>query len=133
MSLATTIATGTLAGGLLAVGVYAVTAPPDQSAVRQPVAPTYAPVPTPTVTHLAGCTAPARLEHGVCVTHKPGPTVTLPATSRAASGTTTSAGRTARPAAPTTGPAVADDREDDHCDDQDDEDTGDDGGEHEDD
>lgn len=136
MSLSTTIATGTLLGGLLAVGVYTATAPADQSSVRVPVAPTFAPVPTPTVTRLAGCTAPAKLEHGVCVTHRPGPTVTLPATVRPATGTSSSSGRTSRPAAPTAGPVVADDREDEG-EDHEDEDHGDedheDGEDHEDD
>ncbi|QKE84354.1 hypothetical protein [Arthrobacter sp. NEB 688] len=150
MSLSTTIATGTLVGGLLAVGVYAATAPSGQVAASVKVAPSSAPVPTPTVTHLAGCRKPAKLEHGVCVTHVPGPTVTLPAAVPAAAPARTVAlrtsapttGPTRRPAttqAPTTGPTAADDGDEDegedHGDDEhDDEDHGDEdhGGEHDD-
>lgn len=106
MSLTTTIATGTLVGGLLAVGVYAATAPSDQVAATVKVAPSYPPVPTPTVTHLAGCAKPAKLEHGACVTHVPGPTITLPATNVAAAPARTVSQRTTtRTTAPTTGPA----------------------------
>ncbi|HMM97145.1 MAG: hypothetical protein IE926_16390 [Micrococcales bacterium] len=121
MSLSTTIATGTLLGGLLAVGVYAATAPSDQVAATVKVAPTFGPVPTPTVTHLAPCAAPAKLEHGVCVTHVPGPTFTVPASVRSSSSTSDRTaepthGPTSRPAAttPTTRPTTGDDDGDDH-------------------
>jgi hypothetical protein len=84
VSLSTTIAAGTLLGGLLAGGVYAATAPSDQVPATSRVAPTYGPVPTPVLTELADCEEPATLEDGVCVTNVPGPTVTLPATTRPA-------------------------------------------------
>ena len=78
MSLATTVGAGALLGSILAVGVYSALAPSDQSLASAPVVPTYAPVPTPTITRLAdGCDAPAVLEGGECVVHQPGPTVTL--------------------------------------------------------
>ena len=135
MSLSTTIATGTLLGGLLAVGAYVATAPSDQVSATVPVAPTYAPVPTPTITQVADCVSPAKLEHGACVTHKPGPTVTIPATPRQG-GTTQAAGpqaRTTSPAAPravapTTPTTGGDDEGDDHEDDHDHD--GDHGGDH---
>lgn len=149
MSLTTTIATGTLVGGLLAVGVYAATAPSDQVAATVKVAPSYPPVPTPTVTHLAGCTKPAKLEHGVCVTHVPGPTITLPARVVAAAPARTVSQRTSAPTtgpvqrpaathAPTTGPTAGDDDGDDegedHGDEHEDHDGDEDhGGEHDDD
>ena len=80
MSLATTIGAGTLLGGLLAVGVYTAIAPSDAVPASAHVVPTYAPVPTPTVTAEAkDCVAPAVLEDDECVVHQPGPTVTLPA------------------------------------------------------
>ncbi|GIL33956.1 hypothetical protein [Phycicoccus sp. DTK01] len=150
MSLTTTIATGTLVGGLLAVGVYAATAPSDQVAATVKVAPSYPPVPTPTVTHLAACAKPAKLEHGACVTHVPGPTITLPATNVAAAPARTVSQRTTtrttapttgpveRPAAthaPTTGPTAGDDEHEgeDHGDEHEDHGDEDHGGEHDDD
>ncbi len=135
MSLSTTIATGTLLGGLLAVGVYATTAPSDQVSATVPVAPTYGPVPTPTVTQVADCVSPAKLEHGLCVTHKPGPTITIPAAAQPA-GTTRAAAPAARttsasrPAGttPTTGP-TSEHGDDEHGDDEhDDHEPGDDHG-----
>ncbi len=130
MSLSTTIATGTLLGGLLAAGVYAATAPSDQLSATVPVAPTFGPVPTPTITHVAKCVKPASLEHGVCVTHVPGPTITLPAlpgparVEAAAPRTSTTssrpaATRTVPPATvtPPTGPTTGDDGGDDEHDD----------------
>ena len=78
MSLATTIGAGALLGTVLAVGVYNVVAPSDAVPASVEVAPTYAPVPTPTVTEEAeDCVDPAVLEDDECVVHKPGPTVTL--------------------------------------------------------
>ncbi|MBM6400309.1 hypothetical protein [Phycicoccus sonneratiae] len=142
MSLSTTIATGTLLGAVLAGGVYAATAPSDQVSATVPVAPTFAPVPTPTVTKLADCLKPAKLEHGICVTHKPGPTVTLPASTGSTTRTTSSNARTAPPSthAPTTGPTsgpVTDDDDhgddDEHGDDDDHDEDEDHGGDHDDD
>jgi hypothetical protein len=78
VSLATTIGAGALLGTVLAVGVYNVVAPSDAVPASVKVAPTYAPVPTPTVTEEAeDCVDPAVLEDDECVVHKPGPTVTL--------------------------------------------------------
>lgn len=78
MSLATTIGAGALLGTVLAVGVYNVVAPSDAVPASVEVAPTYAPIPTPTVTEEAeDCVDPAVLEDDECVVHKPGPTVTL--------------------------------------------------------
>jgi hypothetical protein len=78
VSLATTIGAGALLGTVLAVGVYNVVAPSDAVPASVEVAPTYAPVPTPTVTEEAeDCVDPAVLEDDECVVHKPGPTVTL--------------------------------------------------------
>lgn len=136
MSLSSTIATGTLVGGLLAVGVYVATGPSDQAATKVSVAPSFAPVPTPTVTHLADCVKPAKLEKGVCVTHKPGPTVTLPAARPASSSGGSSAGRTRPAATSPTGPAVGndtDEHEDDESDEPEDHGDEDDGGDDEDD
>ena len=78
MSLATTIGAGTLLGTVLAIGVYTAVAPDDTVPAAVEVAPTYGPVPTPTVTVEAeGCADPAVLEDGECVVHAPGPTVTV--------------------------------------------------------
>lgn len=82
MSLATTIGAGALLGTVLAVGVYNVVSPADTVPASVGVAPTYAPVPTPTVTEQAeDCVDPAVLEDDECVVHVPGPTITVaPAT-----------------------------------------------------
>ncbi len=135
MSLSTTIATGTLLGGLLAVGVYATTAPSDQVSATVPVAPTYGPVPTPTVTQVADCVSPAKLEHGVCVTHKPGPTITIPAaaqpagTTRAPAARSTSSASRPQATTPTTDPTTGGGHDDEHGDDEhDDHEPGDDHG-----
>jgi hypothetical protein len=78
VSLATTIGAGTLLGTVLAIGVYTAVAPDDTVPAAVEVAPTYGPVPTPTVTVEAeGCADPAVLEDGECVVHAPGPTVTV--------------------------------------------------------
>ena len=78
MSLATTIGAGTLLGTVLAIGVYTAFAPDDTVPAAVEVAPTYGPVPTPTVTVEAeDCADPAVLEDGECVLHAPGPTVTV--------------------------------------------------------
>ncbi len=79
MSLATTIGAGTLLGTVLAVGIYAAVAPDDPVPAAVEVAPTFGPVPTPTVTVEADdCVDPAVLEDDECVVHEPGPTVTAP-------------------------------------------------------
>lgn len=78
MSLATTVGAGALLGTVLAVGVYTAVAPADQVPASVEVAPTYDPVPTPTVTVEAeDCESPAVLEDDECVVHEPGPTVTV--------------------------------------------------------
>jgi hypothetical protein len=97
VSLATTIGAGTLLGTVLAIGVYTAVAPDDTVPAAVEVAPTYGPVPTPTVTVEAeGCADPAVLEDGECVVHAPGPTVTVtpaaPAPAPAAAARATSDG-----------------------------------------
>ncbi len=96
MSLATTIGAGTLLGTVLAIGVYTAVAPDDTVPAAVEVAPTYGPVPTPTVTVEAeDCADPAVLEDGECVLHAPGPTVTVtpaPAPAPAAAARVTSDG-----------------------------------------
>jgi len=90
VSLATTIGAGALLGTVLAVGVYNVVAPSDAVPASVEVAPTYAPVATPTVTEEAeDCVDPAVLEDDECVVHKPGPTVTLAPAPAPAPATTT--------------------------------------------
>jgi hypothetical protein len=144
MSLATTIGAGTLLGGLLAVGVYTAIAPSDAVPASVHVAPTYAPVPTPTVTVEAeDCVAPAVLEDDECVVHQAGPTTTLPAMPVAPARThdATTAPRGDDDADDQKGTEAGDDdsqgedqeseHESDHHDDGDHEDEG--GGEHEDD
>ncbi|HET7761215.1 MAG TPA: hypothetical protein VFL46_02575 [Phycicoccus sp.] len=143
MSLATTIGAGTLLGGLLAVGVYTAIAPSDAVPASVHVAPTYAPVPTPTVTVEAeDCVAPAVLEGDECVVHQAGPTTTLPAMPVAPARThdATTAPRGDDDADEQNGTEAGDDshgedqeseHESDHHDDGDHEDQG--GGEHEDD
>ncbi len=112
MSLATTIGAGTLLGGILAVGVYSALAPADTVSASVPAAPTYAPVPTRTVSvESEDCVGKAVLVGDECVLHVPGPTVTIPAAttaraeeSHSSSGTTTTSAppRTAGPATTTT-------------------------------
>ena len=142
MSLATTIGAGTLLGGLLAVGVYTAIAPSDAVPASVHVAPTYAPVTTPTVTVEAeDCVAPAVLEGDECVVHQAGPTTTLPAMPVAPARThdATTAARGDDDADDQDGTEAGDDsqgedqeseHESDHHDDGDHEDQG---GEHEDD
>ena len=78
MTLTRAVSAGTLVGAAAALSIYAAAGPDDLGRVAAPAAPTSAPVPTPTVTQLADCVAPAVLEKGVCVTTKPGPRVVVP-------------------------------------------------------
>lgn len=113
MSVVRAVTVGSLVGAAAAFGIYASMGPDDMGRAAVPAPPTFAPVPTPTVTQLADCTPPAVLKKGVCVTTKPGPKVTVAApASRPA---TTTSGRTAPP------PVVTDDREDDEHEAEDDE------------
>ncbi|MFN2344291.1 MAG: hypothetical protein ABR616_01075 [Dermatophilaceae bacterium] len=76
MSLSTTIGAGLLIGGVAALAVYASAAPMDEETFTLPAVPTFAPVPTPTVTMMAqNCEAPAVLIEGACVLTTPGPTI----------------------------------------------------------
>lgn len=115
MSIVRAVTVGSLVGAAAALGIYASMGPDDMGRAAEPAPPTFAPVPTPTVTQLADCTPPAVLTKGVCVTTKPGPKVTV-AAAPAPRSTTTTSGRTAAP------PVVAtEDRDDDEHDDGDDE------------
>ena len=78
MTLTRAVSAGTLVGAAAALAIYAAAGPEDLGRVAAPAAPTSAPVPTPTVTQLADCVAPAVLEEGVCVTTTPGPVVVVP-------------------------------------------------------
>ena len=75
--------------------------PDDMGRAAAPAAPTFAPVPTPTVTQLADCTPPAKLEKGVCVTTK----VVTRTAAVASTGAPTSSPRTTPRTAPTPRPA----------------------------
>ncbi|HET7820204.1 MAG TPA: hypothetical protein VFL10_01660 [Ornithinibacter sp.] len=112
MSLIRAVTTGSLVGVATAVGIFVAAGPDDLGRVAAPAAPTFAPVPTPTVTQLADCEKPAVLKKGICVTTKPGPKVTAAAPS---SGSTTSAPRTAPRPAPA--PATTDEDQEQHDDD----------------
>ena len=115
MSLPFAVGAGTLVGAVAALGIYSATGPDDVGRASVPAAPTFAPVPTPTVTQLADCVAPAVLKKGLCVTTKPGPRIT--SASPAPSAPTT-VQRTTRAPAATTEPAEEHDddgdREDEH-------------------
>ena len=107
MSLLRAIGAGTLVGAVAALGIYTAIGPDDLGRAAVPAEPTFAPVPTPTVTELADCEAPAVLRKGVCVTTEPGPRVTATTGSSAP----TSARRTSRP--PTATTEAAEERDDD--------------------
>ena len=62
MTLTRAVSAGTLVGAAAALAIYAAAGPDDLGRVAAPAAPTSAPVPTPTVTQLADCVAPAVLE-----------------------------------------------------------------------
>ncbi len=127
MSLVRAVTTGTLVGAATAIGIFVTAGPDDLGRAAAPVAPTFAPVPTPTVTQLADCTPPAVLTKGVCVTTKPGPKITVAAPSTS-SPTPRTAPRTAPDPAPAPAPAATaeqdpsddDSHEDDHEDEHDD-------------
>jgi hypothetical protein len=70
VSLIRTVTAGALVGSVAALGIFVSLGPDDMGRAAAPAAPTYAPVPTPTVTQLADCTPPAKLKKGVCVTTK---------------------------------------------------------------
>ena len=70
MSAIRTVTAGALVGSVAALGIFVSIGPDDMGRAAAPAAPTFAPVPTPTVTHLAACTPPAKLKKGVCVTTK---------------------------------------------------------------
>lgn len=104
MSLIRAVSAGTLVGAVAALSIYAAVGPDDLGRVAAPVPPTFAPVPTPTVTQLAECTPPAVLTKGVCLTTKPGPRIVV----------TVAAPRVPAPAPRSTTPrAVVPDAEDD--------------------
>ena len=73
MSLIRAVTAGTLVGAAAALGIFVAVGPDDLGRAAAPAAPTFAPVPTPTVTQLADCTPPAVLTKGVCVTTEAGP------------------------------------------------------------
>jgi len=102
VSLVRAVSIGTLVGAAAALSIYATVGPNDLGQAAAPVSPTFAPVPTPTVTQLADCVAPAVLKKGVCVTAKPGPTVVVQDTPQAQTtaprGTTPAAAVPAQPA-----------------------------------
>ena len=70
MSLIRTVTAGALVGSVAALGIFVSLGPDDMGRAAAPAAPTFAPVPTPTVTQMADCTPPAKLKKGVCVTTK---------------------------------------------------------------
>lgn len=112
MSIVRAVTVGSLVGAAAALGIYASMGPDDMGRAAEPAPPTFAPVPTPTVTQLADCTPPAVLAKGVCVTTKPGPKVTVAVPAPRPASTTS---------ARTTAPVATEEREDDHEDDGDDE------------
>ena len=102
MSLIRTVTAGALVGSVAALGIFVSLGPDDMGRAAAPAAPTYAPVPTPTVTQLADCAPPAKLKKGVCVTTK----VVTRTAAVASTGAPTSSPRTTPPrTAPTPTPA----------------------------
>ena len=65
-----TVPPGAVGGPVAALGIFVSIGPDDMGRAAAPAAPTFKPVPTPTVTQLADCTPPAKLKKGVCVTTK---------------------------------------------------------------
>ena len=120
MSLIRAVTTGSLIGVATAVGIFVAAGPDDLGRVAAPAAPTFAPVPTPTVTQLADCEKPAVLKKGICVTTKPGPPITVAAPS-SGGGSPTPAPRTAPRTAPAPAPATTDEDQEQHDDDAEDE------------
>jgi eukaryotic-like serine/threonine-protein kinase len=93
VSLIRTVTAGALVGSVAALGIFVSVGPDDMGRAAAPAAPTFAPVPTPTVTELADCTPPAKLKKGVCVTTE----VVTRTAAVVSSGAPTSAGRTTPP------------------------------------
>jgi hypothetical protein len=118
VSLTRAVTAGTLVGVVTAFGIFVTSGPDNLGRAAAPAAPTFAPVPTPTVTELADCEKPAVLKKGICVTTK----VVASVGASASSGSRTAAPRTASAPAPATTTAAEDqqdepgddDREDDH-------------------
>ena len=102
MSLVRAVIAGTLVGAVGALVIYVATGPDDFGRAAEPATPTFAPVPTPTITELADCIPPEVLKNGFCVTTKPGPKVT--ATVRSTGSSTSSSPRTAPRPAPAPAP-----------------------------
>lgn len=100
MSLIRTVTAGALVGSVAALGIFVSLGPDDMGRAAAPAAPTYAPVPTPTVTELADCTPPAKLKKGVCVTTK----VVSGSAAVAATGAPTSSPRSTPRTSPTPTP-----------------------------
>ncbi|MFL6165105.1 MAG: hypothetical protein ACJ710_02400 [Ornithinibacter sp.] len=101
MSLIRTVTAGALVGSVAALGIFVSLGPDDMGRAAAPAAPTYGPVPTPTVTRLADCTPPAKLKKGVCVTTK----VVVRSAAVASTGTPTSSPRSTPRTAPTPTPS----------------------------
>lgn len=107
MSLIRTVTAGALVGSVAALGIFVSIGPDDMGRAAAPAAPTYAPVPTPTVTQLADCAPPATLKKGVCVTTK----VVTRTAAVASTGAPTSSPRTTSPRTaptPTPTPTISD-------------------------
>jgi len=102
VSLIRTVTAGALVGSVAALGIFVSLGPDDMGRAAAAAPPTFAPVPTPTVTQLAGCKPPAKLKKGVCVTTK----VVTSTAAVVSTGAPTSAGRTTSPrTAPTPTPS----------------------------
>lgn len=97
MSLIRTVTAGTFVGSVAALGIFVSVGPDDMGRAAAPAAPTFAPVPTPTVTQLADCTPPAKLKKGICVTTK---VVSVYAPAVSSAGSPTSAPRATPISAP---------------------------------
>jgi len=107
VSLIRTVTAGAFVGSVAALGIFMSLGPDDMGRAAAPSAPTYAPVPTPTVTQLADCTPPAKLKKGVCVTTKT-VTATVGAAAVASSGAPTSSPRTTPRPSPSPSPSATD-------------------------
>ena len=101
MPLIRTVTAGALVGSVAALGIFVSLGPDDMGRAAAPAAPTFAPVPTPTVTQLADCTPPAKLKKGVCVTTK----VVFNTAAAVSTGAPTSSPRSTPRTAPTPTPS----------------------------
>ncbi|HYN67615.1 MAG TPA: hypothetical protein VES93_12060 [Ornithinibacter sp.] len=115
MSIVRAVSVGSLVGAVAALSIYNAMGPDDMGRAAAAAPPTFAPVPTPTVTQLADCLAPAVLTKGICVTTKPGPRVVVQDPTPRAPAT----------APRTSGPATTDDGDDEYEDDDEHEDEDD--------